>query len=97
MHPCLQIAEVQHNIVAHLSARQDGYALMRTSRAFEEAGLNLIWKYVNGFEHLIRCMPTDVWREVPADGASGQRKPFVVRYYQQLHEDSSDVIITHRH
>lgn len=67
MHHCLRIAEVQEQVVEHLTA-QEGSAFGLTCKAFYESGMNCAWSSVAGLHPFIQCMPQEAWTRdiVPA-------------------------------
>ena len=103
MHRCLLINELVARIaqacvpdILNASTADDRkpdrrtvYALARTCRAFHEPALDVIWSYQYGLDHLLACMPDDLWEEFweePTDG------PVKYDPYRQLVRVSTCVV-----
>lgn len=56
MNQCLRIAEVQEQVVQHLTAR-DGVSFVLACKSFYESGMDCAWKSVSSFNSFIHCMP----------------------------------------
>ncbi|KAH9949841.1 hypothetical protein B0H21DRAFT_687727 [Amylocystis lapponica] len=46
-------------------------ALARTCRAFQDVALDILWRTLPNLAPLIKCFPTDVWKELPVQIDSG--------------------------
>ena len=76
MHPCLLVEELAAHIaeacVLDVRSLSDGnsikwdrrtaYALARTCHALLEPALDAIWHYQYGLDHLLACVPDDLWQ-----------------------------------
>ncbi|KAJ7485909.1 hypothetical protein FB451DRAFT_1083417 [Mycena latifolia] len=79
MHHGLRISEIVDAIVSHLDPMKwaDGgtvAALARTSKSvFHDAALDALWRDQDTIIHLLRCMPSDLWKTIPASGGRKMR------------------------
>ncbi|KDQ62051.1 hypothetical protein JAAARDRAFT_203272 [Jaapia argillacea MUCL 33604] len=63
MHNALQIPEILENILENLN-RKLLSVVSRTCLVFRDPALDLLWKNHATLGDLIRCMPSDAWKEV---------------------------------
>ncbi|KAJ7145559.1 hypothetical protein C8R44DRAFT_755517 [Mycena epipterygia] len=73
MHRSLEILEIVEMICAHFfpdqnasiywreEATRDLVAIATTCRMFRDPALDLVWRAQRTLEHLLRCMPGDLW------------------------------------
>ena len=65
MHRCLFIYELVHEIFEYAGATSLAplASLARTCTHFREPALDILWRELDDFSPLVKCMPTIVWRE----------------------------------
>ncbi|GLB44364.1 hypothetical protein LshimejAT787_1602940 [Lyophyllum shimeji] len=77
MHRCLKVAEIQSTIFECYDADQESStlaSLARTSTAFTESALNLLWRDLHSLAPLIMVMPDDLWNvEIDEERVYGGR------------------------
>lgn len=73
MEQCLQIPEIIRYICDEMGPK-DALSAALTSRQFLQPGLDSIWNEIDGFEAIIACLPSDLWR---IDGDENARKVYV--------------------
>ncbi|KAI0357629.1 hypothetical protein OH77DRAFT_1588467 [Trametes cingulata] len=82
---CLSVPELQHLIFDSLFRQPGGprtlTVLARTSRLFHEVALDTLWGTLKSLAPLVRCFPSELWKETRADDGTrtitliGEPKP----------------------
>jgi len=74
MHRCLTIQEILHMIfhsIYNPPSREGNHTLIAlavTCQSFQEVALDIIWHTQVTLVPLIKCMPPDLWQEIPKTG-----------------------------
>ena len=73
-HRCLEIPEILGLIFDSIlndapsgESRRTVLALALTCHGFKDTALDVLWYTQTSLVPLIKCMPSDLWRESPAD------------------------------
>ena len=65
MHPCLYITEIVTEIFEYcaLFGPSPLARLARTCHVFRESALDILWRELDDFSPLVKCLPPELWQE----------------------------------
>jgi hypothetical protein len=86
MHSCLKVQEILWIIFDSLLNDAPGrestsavISLAMTCHTFEDMALDVLWRTQVNLVPLIKCMPKDLWKEVPTSGFSRTLVSFFIK------------------